>query len=643
MPAAQRPFALLLALVLLLAGAAALRCHPAVITTTATGIDFVDADTVRRLVRLHSVDAAGHYPVVEVRDGFPAGAVLQWTLPMDLVIRTLDAVAPRLHPGARPYESGAALAGPLLGTLAVLAFALLACRLLPPGQAALAALLYAISAPGIEVTRLGNGDHQSLQLLCIAIAVPGCLVLLAGRGGRGLAVLAGAALGLSLWVNAESMLALVIDGLMIVVGLSLCDRATALARLALLLPFAIASAAVAVLGQLVEHRGALLLEWDRISCFQSGAALGLVACVLLARALLARGLRPAAGLPLAAGIAGLLVAGPFLLVPSLRDALAAELFRAATFAGFCAACVAEYRPLFADGIGLAWLVYGPTLWLIPVCTLGLAGAVDLPRHLRWCLLIPTVLLGGLVLDQVKLAHMFAIPWALILPAGGAGALHWLARVGRIPPAALPRLRLAAGLGLAALALWHILQQTFTPVAADHSARRAVVAAVRELQFSPPNPIAAERTAVMAPWELGHHLLYETDKPIVASSYQRRVDGIRDSFAALCSRDPAEARAILQRRGVRWLVRPGDPSFLLLYHRVVPDGAPLGHAEAGPDGPRIGLHPAVRQTLWARTAAGAELPDWLQPVFDTPQQGTWWGSFAGPAFRVFRVRYSDEPE
>jgi asparagine N-glycosylation enzyme membrane subunit Stt3 len=639
----KQPMALLLALVLLALGAAALRCHPSVMTTDATGMHFRDPDTVRRLVKLNSMAGADHYPVRELRDGFPEGATIQWSLPMDWVIRFLDAVAPPIHAKARPNETGAALAGPVLGTLAVIAFALLVWRLLPRGQAALASLLYAVSAPGIEVTRLGNGDHQSLQLLCIVVAVLGCLAVVTGRGGKVLAVLAGAALGLSLWVNAESMLAMVIDALMILVGLALSDRDAVLERLPRVLWFAAACAAVALPGQLIENGGALTLEWDRISCFQGAASLGLVLFVWLARTLVVRQPRPAVALLLAAAASTVIVAGPFLAVPALRHALTDELSRAATFAGFCMACVAEYHRLFWRGLNLPLLVYGWTFFLIPLCFVGLFWARALGAGMRWCLVIPTVLLGALVVDQVKLAHMFALPWALIMPAGGAGCLDRLERTGWIRAASMPRVRLVAGLLLAVLVIWHILTQTFRsdPVPGDDT--QAVVAAVRDLQFTPRSEIEAERTAVMAPWDLGHYLLYGTDKPIVASSYQRRVDGIRDSFDAMCSQNPAEVREILRRRRVRWWIRQGDPSYLLQYHLVVPGRPELGRAEPGEGEPNIRLSQDVLKTFWARTAPGQKLPDWLEPVYQSPTEGRWWNHFGGPQFRVFRVRYDDEPK
>ncbi|MBK8979806.1 MAG: hypothetical protein IPM29_28240 [Planctomycetes bacterium] len=637
MSVARRPLILVLALVALAALAAAVRSHPAVMSMDETGIDFRDADTVRRLVKLNSMDTSETYPVLEVRDGYPEGTTIQWSLPMDFVIRGLDAVAPRLHPLARKYESGAALAGPVLGTLAVLAFALLAWRLLPRGQAALAALLYAVSAPGVEVTRLGNGDHQSLQLLCAVVAMLGGLAVVVGRGRTPLAVLSGALLGLSIWVNAESMLVLIVDGLTIVVGLGLTAAQDARTRLTLLLQHAVACAVVTVAGMLAEGGGRLTLEWDRVSCFQVAATLGLVALVWLARRLVPRWRHPAAGMWAAAAIAGALVAGPFLLVPALHTKLVSELTRMATFASFCLASVNEYQALFANGLGLARLVFGATLFMIPFCFIGLFFARQLSPALRAGLVIPNALLGALVLTQVKLSHMFSIPWALMIPAGGVVCVDLVARSLHVRTERVARLRLGAALLVAASALWNIGMLTFTELPDDGTAaRRELVAGLARLEFTPRSETEAGRMAVMAPWDLGHYLLYDTDKPVVASSYQRRVDGIRDSFDVMCAMSPEEARAILQRRRVRWWVRPASPKFLTQYHLVVPGKPELGRVVQGPSGPAIALSPVVKESFWYATAPGNPLPAWLEPVFTTDQQ-----EYQAPAFRVFLVRYADE--
>src|SRR2546427_3238859 len=97
-------------------------------------IRFDDPDTLRRLVRLQPLaDSATPYPYRDPADGWSAdparrGTVIHWTLPMDSVILALDRIFAPLYPRARRFEAGAAWAGPVLGTLAVGAFLLLARR-----------------------------------------------------------------------------------------------------------------------------------------------------------------------------------------------------------------------------------------------------------------------------------------------------------------------------------------------------------------------------------------------------------------------------------------------------------------------------------------------------------------------------------
>jgi len=640
-----RPKLWLLTLLALVLVGAALRVHPSIITTNEQGIDFLDADTVRRLVRINNLDESSVYPDFEPRDGYPNGAHIQWSLPMDWLIRTIDAIAPKWHEKARPYETGAVLAGPIMGALAVLAFALLIRRILPGGQATLAAFLYAVSAPGIEVTRLGNGDHQSLQDLCIVVAMLGCLALILGRGGARLAITAGVALGLSMWVNAESMVALGINGLMILAGLACATREEIQQRLPNLQKFAIAAVLVTLPGQFLESNGALTLEWDRISCFQSASMLGLLILTWSARLFMDRGLKPIAALAAAAGVAFGVALGPFLLITGLRETLAAEIHRAATFTTFARPCVAEYKRLFADGIGLAQLVYGSTLFLIPICFVGLFWAKQIPKALRASLFVPVILLGILVLDQVKLSHMFCIIEPLLLICGGAAVINCIHERLSWRADLLPRLHLAGGLLLLGMAAWHIVSLTLASTEpkgiTPASQRQELVLAVDELAFEPKNELEADRIGIMAPWDLAHYILYGTDKSVIASSYQRRVEEIRDSFRVFCSQDPKEALEILKQRKARWLIRPGDPSLLLQYHEVVPGAKRLGRAVLRDGVPRTELDPAVRDTLWAKTAPGQKLPEWLKLEWQGKHKATWWSAFTGPHWRVFRIRYPDE--
>jgi len=638
----KKPFLLLM--LALLVCATVFRVHPSIITTDEHGIDFLDADTVRRLVRINNLDDSPVYPDFEPRDGYPEGAHIQWSLPMDWLIRSIDAIAPKWHENARPYETGAVLVGPLMGVLAVGAFFLLIRRILPGWQAPLAAFLFAVSGPGVEITRLGNGDHQSLQDLCIVIAMLGCLALILGKGGKRLAITAGAALGLSMWVNAESMVALGIDGLMILAGLAFATREQILERLPNLQRFALAAVVVAIPGQLIESNWALTLEWDRISCFQGASMIGLLLMVWSTRVFLNKGLQPIPALAAAAGTAFAIAIGPFLLITPLRETLGAEIARAATFTTFARPCVAEYKRLFADGIDLAQLVFGSTLFLLPICFVGLFFARQIPTSLRASLFVPVVLLGALMIDQVKLTHMFIIVQPLLLICGGIAVIDLLQRLFGFGADLAKRLHVAYGILIAGMALWYIVSLTAQSKAptgiTPATERQELVRALAELEFSPKNETEAERIAVLAPWDMAHYILYGTDKSIIASSYQRRVDGIRDSFDVLCS-PPDEALAILKRRKARWFIRPGNPSFLLQYDQVVPGRPSLGRSVIMDGVPRTRLEPPVRDTLWAKTGLNQQLPKWLKLEWQGKHRQTWWSAFTGPSWRVFRIHYPDE--
>ena len=605
MPASTRPAIWIAALVLLVAGAIALRLHPAVVVDTPSGLDFLDADTVRRLVHLEAGDAATEYPFREPRDGFPAGVTMQWTMPMDWVIRALDPVAPRLHSQQRSYEGGAAIAGPVLGALAVLAFALLARRFLPLGQAGLAALLYACCPAAVEVTRLGNGDHQSLQDLCSVIAFLGVLTILRGTAGAMFAAATGAALGLALWINAESIVLYAVAGLSLAVGVGATATADRPRTLQLAQYFAGAGAAVTVSGQLLESAGTLTLHWDRVSCLQGTASVALLGLFAVASRLDRRGWAPLPMLAASAATVGAVAAAPYLLIGPLRTALLEQLAAAKALSDFAYACVAEYNGLFHDGVGLARLVLSDLLFIFPLCLLGLWWNRSAPAPMRAGLATQALVFTALVLGQVKMSHYLAIPWALVLACGGAGLLAAAAqRIGASQPSQR-RWHWVGGSLVAAIAVWHVLALNLTPPPSTEPIedRRELIAAVRQLEFAPTTDTERERLAVMAPWDLGHYLLYDTDKPVVASSYQRRVDSIQDSVALLCTEDPDAALQILRTRGSRWFVRTGDPSFLLQAHELIPGHKQLGRREQG----RTRLDPAVKNSFWLRTAVGATHP------------------------------------
>ncbi len=81
----------------------------------------------------------------------------------------------------------------------------------------------------------------------------------------------------------------------------------------------------------------------------------------------------------------------------------------------------------------------------------------------------------------------------------------------------------------------------------------VARAIRVHEQSEPSP--ASRRNILCEEGEGPALLYETGLPVVAAPYHRAIDGITAMMRFFASRDPAEARAELDRLGVRYIVVP----------------------------------------------------------------------------------------
>ena len=68
---------------------------------------------------------------------------------------------------------------------------------------------------------------------------------------------------------------------------------------------------------------------------------------------------------------------------------------------------------------------------------------------------------------------------------------------------------------------------------------------------PPFPAALDRAqAVLAPWSLGHFILFETGLPVVANNFGY---GFLDSIRFFLTDSEADALAIARRRHVRWIM------------------------------------------------------------------------------------------
>ncbi len=579
------------------------------------GVLFSDLDTMRRLARLEALDKADHYPIVEPRDGWPAGTTLHWTRPMDFVIKTLDPLLGWMVPGERAYEGGAVVAGPLLAGAAVGVFAWLLIPLVGAGPALLAGLLYALGHSFVATSLLGNGDHQTLQQLAAVLAVLGLLrALQGGVRARAWAIAAGAALGFSVWVSTELML------LFYVLMLTLTGVAAwpwrdpaqrALAR-ALLQPWSGGVLGVALLGHVVEHAGAFAsLRWDVISLFQLWqiAVFALFASTVarigerggLARLALAGGLALGVGLlPLVSG--------------DVRELLFAQIRDAGAVNVWLKEEVSEFRGLFAH----TWTAFTDREgWLMPfLLPCALFGLRWSPLAAPGAMLVGFLALGtlGLYVWEVKLGHLFALACPLLLVAG------WLGLARKFAFDQMRWLHVAAAGVAVTFSCWYLPARR-APVQRnnDHMAHEIgkKITAVRR----------GRDGSVLAPWDMGARLMYETGLGMVATGYHRNLEGIRDGFRFWFTRiDQIDAaRAILRQRGVRWVVAWHDTVFFAGGAHTI-GVAPLRTERE--------LLPAVRDTMFWRLRYGS-VPG-FRLIADGPEIQKGANAPPEPIYRIFEV-------
>lgn len=218
------------------------------------------------------------------------------------------------------------------------------------------------------------------------------------------------------------------------------------------------------------------------------------------------------------------------------------------------AVIIEAKPWHASLIDLP--VYTTAVG-IPVLLGAIAAAIALVRspgrRLQWLTLLIFIFATALVmLTQIRGARLALLP---IVPAAA-----WLIAEARKSYIARPRIVPALGLiaswlmfaGIAltvmvnaVLNVWPSQQtQAFT------QARASKVACLNPENFRDLRGLPPER--VMAPIDLGAHILLETPHAVVAAPYHRNQDGVLDAFRFF-NRPVAEARQIASQRGLGLLI------------------------------------------------------------------------------------------
>jgi asparagine N-glycosylation enzyme membrane subunit Stt3 len=225
----------------------------------------------------------------------------------------------------------------------------------------------------------------------------------------------------------------------------------------------------------------------------------------------------------------------------------------------------EARPLLADGPGLALRQLSPAFFLAPLAVLVWAARAW--RGARPGVNIALAVWGTvtlfLALSQ-RLNVYYAAPLAAF--AGIEAARAFATRAGRRRRLSRPRAR--AGLAFAAVV---VLAAPMGPgLAAELSAVYVpgsdLLATLERMRTSlphavdaydpgllgpPPYPPALSRaSSVLAPWSMGHLVLYEAEEPVVANNFGY---GFLDTIRFFLSESEEEALSIARRRRARWIL------------------------------------------------------------------------------------------
>jgi len=544
-----------------------------------------DTDDAMRLVTVRDLLAGqGWWDHIQHRLDAPFGAEIHWS-------HLLDAAIGGLMLGLHPLLGGNSetvtlFAWPLLLALALVVLCGRIAFRLGGADAVLPAVLLPIAAPAL-ITEFSPGriDHHSIQILLTLLMAWGALEAITRPR---FALLAGIAAALSLEIGIEGLPSV----LSAIVALG-CIWAIRPQSAAGLRYFGISFAAGTMLLELQHFPPErwFVAACDEISPVYVAFAAG-VGVVFLGLSLLplARA-RPIVRLAIGGGAGGML---------ALVLAMAFPLCLKGPYAAMDPWLVrnwldqiTEARPVWdsfaaTPAFTLA-VVIPPVLGLVAIAVRLRRGPAE--RRGEWLVLGLFLAIAIAVMGMQIRGARLAAP--LAFPAAG-----WLIAVARERYLRTRRPLAIAGLvgswlGFAGIAIGLAAAAIMAPFGAgvakagvvDETAACRMPSAFTALAALPP-------ARVMAPIDLGSHLLAFTPHSVVAAPYQRDEDGVRDAFRFFNDPLPA-AHAILDRRGVTLVVLcPGMPEI-------------AGLASATPDS-------------FARLYAKGGLPTWLTPL---PLPGT----------------------
>lgn len=502
---------------------------------------FADTDDAMRMVMVRDfLSSQGWYDLVAHRLNTPWGAELHWSRLVDLPLALLVMLfTPLLGAEAALFASGYVWPMLLLAMLLWVS-ACLAHRLVGP-EGVLPAVILPVLSPAImaEFTP-GRVDHHNVTiLLTLATVWAGIEALRRPRFAIACGLFAATALAIAIEALPTIAAAILVMGLAWVFD----SRRAATMR-----AFGLSFSLFSVVHLAIFRPPSRWLEpaCDVISPVYVGIALVVGAVFTLASLLPA----PRAPWQRLLLLATLALAGLGLVALAFPQCLGGPYgtldpwLQANWIAG-----IVEARPWFTN-------LFDMPAYAIAVGIPVLLGVVIVVHRLwhrpgnwpEWATLLVFMVLTALVmLAQIRGARLAIMP---VMPAAA-----WLIVAARHRYLARPRAATIAGLLLSWLVFSGIVLSLLVTVTANLMPARAatvsefragkdmclIPAAFADLAALPPERI-------MAPIDLGAHLLLYTGHEVVAAPYHRNEQGVRDTFRFF--NDPIDdARAILDARGI----------------------------------------------------------------------------------------------
>lgn len=507
---------------------------------------FLDTDDAMRMVVVRDFLAGqGWYDLVQHRLNTPYGAEIHWSRLVDLPLALLLGLAGLVvGPAGALLVAGALWPILLLGALLWLSLRIT--RELVGPEGLLPALVLPILSPAVLAEFApGRVDHHNVIMVLTLACLWASLVALRRPAAAWLAgLLAATALAVAIEAAPLVVAAILAFGLAYVLD---PGRAANLARFGL----ALAGGMALHLALARPPQRWLEAACDMISPVYVLAALGVGAAYVLASLLpapRAAGMRLLVLAVLGSGAAALValaypqcLAGPYgALDPWLQE--------------HWIAAIVEARPFHLSLLELpaySVVVAAPVL-------LGLAAALiafrrDPGRRAGWLVLLTFLVCAALVmLAQVRGARLAVMP---AIPAAA-----WLIVAARRLYLARPRLWPALGLVSSWLVfsgvVFSLLVNGVLGLLPGDGAGAVAAARASKLPCLAADSFAGLRGLqpgrIMAPIDLGAHLLLETPHAVVAAPYHRNEAGVLDAFRFF-NRPAAEARAIAAERGLDLLV------------------------------------------------------------------------------------------